>query len=359
MTLPINNTQIVHTTAEWQSLNPTLAADVIGIEVMSNGYNRYKRGDGSTAWLSLAYIDKVYDTDKQDKTDTLTAETTLADDDQFPFYDASASGHRKTLWSNIKAKLKAYFDTLYAAASHVHNYLPLTGGTMTGALKLLEGLELNPWSSTANHGGYIDFHYNQSTADYTSRIIEETSYLDIYSDKAMIFNIKSADTSYPFILGCSSGTIGLDLRSTVDSKGQVGTSSYRLYKVYSTNGVATSSDKRVKNSIDDDLSAYNAFFAALRPVRYKYKSDGDGAKYRMGFIAQEVEQALIAAGLTLNDFAGIFIDDVSEAPIQGVEDNRLYGLNYAEFVALNTKMIQQQQSEIEVLKARVEALERR
>lgn len=30
-------------------------------------------------------------------------------------------------------------------------------------------------SSTANNGGYIDFHYNASTADYTARIIEDAS----------------------------------------------------------------------------------------------------------------------------------------------------------------------------------------
>lgn len=46
-----------------------------------------------------------------------TAETTLADDDYFPFYDTSVSGKRKTLWSNIKSVLKTYFDTLYATVS--------------------------------------------------------------------------------------------------------------------------------------------------------------------------------------------------------------------------------------------------
>lgn len=35
------------------------------------------------------------------------AETDIADEDYFPFYDTSASGKRKTLWSNIKAKLIA------------------------------------------------------------------------------------------------------------------------------------------------------------------------------------------------------------------------------------------------------------
>lgn len=36
------------------------------------------------------------------------------------------------------------------------------------------GIELFP-GTTAGHGGYIDFHYNNNDADYTSRIIEAPS----------------------------------------------------------------------------------------------------------------------------------------------------------------------------------------
>lgn len=36
-------------------------------------------------------------------------------------------------------------------------------------------LELYPPASDSGHGGYIDFHFNQSEADYTSRIMEEVS----------------------------------------------------------------------------------------------------------------------------------------------------------------------------------------
>ena len=36
------------------------------------------------------------------------------------------------------------------------------------------GIELFPGAS-AGHGGYIDFHYNNSSADYTSRFIEASS----------------------------------------------------------------------------------------------------------------------------------------------------------------------------------------
>lgn len=42
-----------------------------------------------------------------------TAETTIDDADYFPFYDTSASGKRKSLWSNIKSVLKTFFDGYY------------------------------------------------------------------------------------------------------------------------------------------------------------------------------------------------------------------------------------------------------
>ena len=38
-----------------------------------------------------------------------------------------------------------------------------------------QGYELIPSSSSAGHGGHIDFHYNRSSSDYTTRIIEDAS----------------------------------------------------------------------------------------------------------------------------------------------------------------------------------------
>lgn len=48
-------------------------------------------------------LDKAYKTDD-------TAETVLADADYIPFYDTSAGGKRRTLWSNVKAKLADTFQ---------------------------------------------------------------------------------------------------------------------------------------------------------------------------------------------------------------------------------------------------------
>ena len=54
--------------------------------------------------------------------------------------------------------------------------LTVNGGlSITGFIDGATNIELKPSSSSAGNGGYIDFHYNGSTSDYTSRIIEESS----------------------------------------------------------------------------------------------------------------------------------------------------------------------------------------
>lgn len=59
-------------------------------------------------------------------------------------------------------------------------YVKKSGDTMTGALNVTGqitpmSLEFRNMGSSAGNGGYIDFHYNNSSADFTSRIIESAS----------------------------------------------------------------------------------------------------------------------------------------------------------------------------------------
>ena len=48
-------------------------------------------------------------------------------------------------------------------------------GDVKGDIKNATCLEFSEIGGNAGHGGYIDFHYNGSTSDYTSRIIEDVS----------------------------------------------------------------------------------------------------------------------------------------------------------------------------------------
>ena len=69
-------------------------------------------GNKTSSELGLASASDIPDVStKYDTGDS--PETELADGDYVPFYDTSATTKKKTLWSSIKAKLKAYFDSLY------------------------------------------------------------------------------------------------------------------------------------------------------------------------------------------------------------------------------------------------------
>jgi len=131
----------------------------------------------------------------------------------------------------------------------------------------------------------------------------------------------------------------------------------------------TPSDGRFKYNVKEDVRGLD-FILQLRPVTYQfdvkkfdtqlhstqkdYKEDNAmqasfdkaSAIRRTGFIAQEVEQALIKTGY---DFSGI---------IKPQSENEHYSLSYESFVVPLVKAVQEQQKIIEDLKKRIEALEK-
>lgn len=102
--------------------------------------------------------------------------------------------------------------------------------------------------------------------------------------------------------------------------------------------ISVSSDARIKNTISYNLDKYDKLFLALKPTRFKY-NNGVSGRLHLGFIAQDVEQAMIDAGLGSEELAALVKAPVQEVMEDGITDFR-YSLRYGEFIALNTHMIQ-------------------
>lgn len=126
--------------------------------------------------------------------------------------------------------------------------------------------------------------------------------------------------------------------------------------LFASEEITVGSDRRLKNSIEYDMEKYEKFFMALKPTQYRLNR-GQSGRYHTGFIAQDVEKALLNSGLTTSDFAGLTITPVEEVnESDGIEDS-YYRLRYGEFISLNTYMIQRLHRRIDELEAKIKSLE--
>lgn len=282
--------------------------------------------------------------------------------------------------------------------------LPISSGgtgatTAAGALSNLgaatsdhththRSIELQP-AVGASHGGFIDFHYGGSTADFTSRIIEQpqgvlstnntcrcntlqntsgsniVSYFTVsgtphiqlgYSGAYMYLNCNNGRMDVgSFGFRWSNGTSGSIWSSHSDGKGALGNPSQRWNSVYATSGAVSTSDRRKKKDISENLDAYLRMMARLTPVRFRYNDIAED-KIRFGFIAQDVEAAALAEGVCIDDAAFLRKEQVDDKQIP---DGILYELVYSEFIPLNTAMIQNLQKENDELKKRLTKIEER
>ena len=134
-----------------------------------------------------------------------------------------------------------------------------------------------------------------------------------------------------------------NLKPSEDNKFNLGSSNDGFWQeIFCKNATINISDKNEKNTINNLSLNYENIFDNLKPVSYKF-NENTSNRTHIGFIAQDVEEAIIKAGLTTQDFAGICYWDKKDG-------TKGYGLRYGEFTALCVDQIQK-------LKKRVEELE--
>lgn len=139
---------------------------------------------------------------------------------------------------------------------------------------------------------------------------------------------------------------------------------------YSSGGWKTTSDRRKKKDfrklLEDDR--FERFFELLQPMEYRLIENDE--KMHIGFVAQDVEQAMTDCDISENEFYGLEHAVFSEKDFESNEEwgkfleqnggaNDMYTLCYQEFIALNTAMIQKLQNRCNDFEQRLSALERK
>lgn len=207
-------------------------------------------------------------------------------------------------------------SSLYSA----HNgktYLPLSGGTVSGSTTFNSGVIVSGTLQTKGQGvelyaptPFIDFHYGNSTADYTSRIIESSSgILDInglqinkngqvalrgaafdkglaLQDSLVVGNYTQTDNAGYYAIFCAGGI----LHNTASGAkfGIYANGNAMFAGTVTAKSHANSSDIRLKEnikSISEDIDKIRDidFF------EFNYKSDEEKTK-SYGVIAQDLEK---------------------------------------------------------------------
>jgi hypothetical protein len=240
-----------------------------------------------------------------------------------------------------------------ASSSHTHNYLPLSGGQLTGGLHMRKGSAVY-FSSSSN--GYSDdaYMYLGGTYRLTSHAKNgfywhNNTYAIAFGDEGSVDDFRPADYN----------------GSTSSEKITLGTSRNKWKCVYAKTGSINTSDRNQKNTIKKISEKYEEMYKNLIPSTFLFNN---GDRVHTGFIAQDVETAALSAGLSVMEVAAICKDQkYEEIREDGILKKKYivdddgnpvynYGLRYEEFVALNTHMIQKLIKRVDELETELKEL---
>lgn len=222
---------------------------------------------------------------------------------------------------------------------------------------------------------YIDFHYSNSTSDYTSRIIAQKNWDCLTFTGSIELGVDLYAGGY--IYNSSGGHYTWNGRTDA----YISCGDYNGHNVYyyanyhafyvnkdsgqgmmyiNTNGVTSrvgftkTSDERIKKNFESfDDNIINAYMN-IEPVKYQLKQSSND-NYHFGFKAQHVDKVFSDYGDTYNESFDICtsrpIDPDKAKELYGVDDmTEEYGLRYDELIAPTTYMVQHIYKELESTK---------
>ena len=132
-------------------------------------------------------------------------------------------------------------------------------------------------------------------------------------------------------------TCGGDTLPFSNGRFSLGNGGLKWSDVYASNGTIQTSDRNQKTDIEALPEKYLTLFDGIQPVRFR-RVDGTSGRYHTGFVAQQVKEAMDAAGVDSLELAA-YVEDRDQ------EGNDIFMLRYEELIALlwaKVKRLEQQ-----------------
>lgn len=225
-------------------------------------------------------------------------------------------------------------------------------GTTGPALHISGGSSTEGDITTPHNESLQIGHWNESSNAFTERMRIDTSGNLLVGQTAQNYNVAGTSLGSDGILrACvENSTVAAFNRRASDGTIVGFYKNGVIMGSISTNANSLPSDRNFKRNIQD-LTLGLDFVESLNPVTYNFKIDDEGQAVMTGLIAQEVEEALTAAGVEKNSMTLL-----QHTPTDDVKESD-YQMDYLKFVPILINSIKEQQTLIESLTARIAALE--
>ncbi len=260
----------------------------------------------------------------------------------------SAYGHVKlsdvyaSAVATANSSLGASQYSVYSAYNQLNtSKLPLSGGTLTGALTMANGKyikSLNTPGTDINLIGINNINNIHMGAYFGSGDTDPED-IPVY--------LHARGIKYTF----QDSYFG----PGTDNKIKLGSSGNVWSTVYAKTGTINTSDRTKKHHIKNLTALHEQLFLRLSPKSFVFN---DGDRVHIGAISQDVEDSMLELGITAEQFAGFCKDiryeytefndvdgepiESSKVPVRNTDGNIVYdySLRYQEFIFLTIHMVQ-------------------
>lgn len=266
-------------------------------------------------------------------------------------------------WSDLSSGVQQDIDDALSKADDAqttaNNVNDTVSGWTYGSTTYIDGSMIKTGTVMASsllggEVGLLDQHEDELGHITIGSASSSSSRIEFVSERALYLEAGRGD----LYLTSPNGYITFDSADYVTSRNSIcptssgganlGSSGFLWGVVYAESGTINTSDQNKKHDIVYDLKAYDSFFDQLKPTSFLFDNGTSGRRH-IGFVAQDIEQALTDCGINSMEFAGFV-----KSPLE--DGNYLYGLRYAEFVSLNTWQIQKLKAGLHRLETEVKGL---